>query len=483
MGINGDWEPRQKPPKQYLDSAIGRRFVVDNGGYALVQSLTADLYALTFRATGAAVGTIIIPNPAIPPDRNIIVFPMNSQYTKNGTLDGKVGLANDPAYPDADERRRSLFRPIEAYALAGRIDRQQQRARSVADQFDPERKAHGWDTGLDDARAALSQDFSSRAADAVAVANPVQGLVNRYVWTADGGLHTEEQANASTSTHSYTGEIARGGGGGFHGEGEYYFKLGVAWSFDVMATHRVDVSVSKEVTSQQALHLDVKVTGDALLRTFDPTVEGDYPPAMGKYLPGSTPGKVKNYRFMTFYLPPASTNSVEFRSIVDPVWLRMSNDNNARALRQLDASSPTWRVLHRVTYVERIPPPISSRPLYTPASAVVAPVNVEGNADLIRLVDAQIPAAVTERTRLIVGNAVAATLNPAPKVDHTYPKSALEQVVPWWGEFLDRARPVGGKPLDEAHAEAAALLHALVSRTTAYLYDGYASGAFKAILG
>jgi hypothetical protein len=112
----------------------------------------------------------------------------------------------------------------------------------------------------------------------------------------------------------------------------------------------------------------------------------------------------------------------------------------------------------------------------------VAPVNVEGNADLIRLIDAQIPAATTERSRLLVGNAVTATLNPAPLQNGTYPKSALEQIVPWWGAFLDRARPLDNKPLADAHADAAALLHALVSRTTAYLYDGYASGAFKTIL-
>jgi hypothetical protein len=129
--------------------------------------------------------------------------------------------------------------------------------------------------------------------------------------------------------------------------------------------------------------------------------------------------------------------------------------------------------------VERVPPPIASRPVFTPATGIVAPVNVEGNAELVRLVDAQIPPEVTERSRLIVGNAVAKALDPAP-VDGSYPPSALEQWVPWWRAFLDRARPLQGKP--PADPEAASLLHALVSRTTAYLYDGYASGAFAQIL-
>ena len=40
--------------------------------------------------------------------------------------------------------------------------------------------------------------------------------------------------------------------------------------------------------------------------------------------------------------------------MVDPEWLR-SNDEEARALRQAQAGKPNkaWRVLHRVTYVER----------------------------------------------------------------------------------------------------------------------------------
>ena len=40
--------------------------------------------------------------------------------------------------------------------------------------------------------------------------------------------------------------------------------------------------------------------------------------------------------------------------MVDPEWLQ-SNDEEARALRQAMEGRPnkTWRVLHRVTYVER----------------------------------------------------------------------------------------------------------------------------------
>lgn len=480
MGVNGDWEPYQADQNDYLNPTVGRRFVVDNSGYALVESLTADLYALTFAPTKASVGTIILPNPAIPPDRNIIIFPLNNRYTKNGTLDGKIGLVNDPDYPDADTRRGSYFKPVEAYALAASIDRQRQRSESIAKQFDPERQAAGWDTGLDTVRKAQSQDFSQTPGDAVAVATPVQGLVNRYVWTSNGGFHAEEQHTSAASVKSYSGNVAGGGGGGFHADGEFFLKLGVEWSFDVMATHRLDVQVSKETTTEQSLSLEIKVNGDAYLRTFDPDLPAEYGGGKGAYRPGQAPGKVPTYRFMTFYLPPSVGNSARFSSIVDPAWIRLSNDPDAQALRKLDTSSPTWRVLHRVTYVQRIPMPIASRPVFSPASGIVEPVNVQGNAELIRLVDAQIPASTKERSRLIVGNAVTAAINPSPTAPGVYPPSALEALVPWWGSFLDRARPsANGDPPDPQAAE---LLQALVSRTTTYLYNGYASGAFSEIL-
>jgi hypothetical protein len=58
---------------------------------------------------------------------------------------------------------------------------------------------------------------------------------------------------------------------------------------------------------------------------------------------------------MSFYLEGSTNNFQDFFSyVVDPEWLR-SNDEEARALRQTQAGKPNkaWRVLHRVTYVER----------------------------------------------------------------------------------------------------------------------------------
>ena len=70
---------------------VGARFVPNNTGFALVQSQTADVFALRLAHTGALVAYQMMPNPDIPKDCNIITFPIDPRYTKQGVLDGKVG--------------------------------------------------------------------------------------------------------------------------------------------------------------------------------------------------------------------------------------------------------------------------------------------------------------------------------------------------------------------------------------------------------
>jgi hypothetical protein len=71
--------------------------------------------------------------------------------------------------------------------------------------------------------------------------------------------------------------------------------------------------------------------------------------------------KVNRYRFMSYYLEGETRHYDDFfRQVVDPEWLA-GNSESARALRQVKGGRPnkTWRVLHRVTYVER--PALASR--------------------------------------------------------------------------------------------------------------------------
>ncbi|MBK8809518.1 MAG: hypothetical protein IPN69_02170 [Acidobacteria bacterium] len=64
--------------------------------------------------------------------------------------------------------------------------------------------------------------------------------------------------------------------------------------------------------------------------------------------------KVDRFRFMSYYLEGSTKNFDDFfEYVVDPEWLA-SNDEEARALRQAQKfANKAWRVLHRVTYVER----------------------------------------------------------------------------------------------------------------------------------
>jgi hypothetical protein len=256
------------------------------------------------------------------------------------------------------------------------------------------------------------------------------------------------------------------------GSGEFYVKLGWAWSLDVMGTHTVDVTVGTTDVVSGGVSLDVNVVGESLLQTYDP--DGDSPyGTKGTLIPGAAPGKVRQYRFMTFYLPPSEANATSFLRVVDPIWLQLSNDPAARALKELNAQNPVWRVFHRVTYVERVPPPVASRPLFAAASSLREPQNLEGNASLLRYVaeslDRQAPL-----THVSIGQAVAAVMNPTPTGPGQYPQSVLEQHLSWWRPFLDRARPdAQGKTPDLA---AAVELATLVDRVFDYVYAGYETG-------
>src|SRR5207247_7130302 len=112
--------------------------------------LTADVYLTFNAATGAAVGRAVVPNPDIPPDHNILMFQIDPLYIKNGTLDGKVGLYNDPDYPNADQVRGSYFKPAEAYRLKRQIAKKAVDEERYWEQFDSYRRALGSETSLAD---------------------------------------------------------------------------------------------------------------------------------------------------------------------------------------------------------------------------------------------------------------------------------------------------------------------------------------------
>ncbi|MFJ4770856.1 LamG-like jellyroll fold domain-containing protein [Streptomyces uncialis] len=407
--LTGYWEN----PASLRNTVVGRRYLPENKGYALVQSETADVYALRLAHTGALVAYRMLPNPDIPKDWNIISFPINPQYTKQGTLDGAIGLTDqggkilDEAYPTASGYGEySYFKPREAYALKRRILRERQELENFytsvsTDTNAPDPTAERAGKVLESltgitpaARPETQPDTESPEA----FAN--RSIANTYVWTADGGFFAETTgtidivnettAGSYTFTNKTTASldiaVNTGGVGGAQ-------QLEGSLAGGLSATRRR----SREATRAHTLDVICKPGRDLQKYQADGTPE---------YLnskPVLVPGKVDAYRFMTFYLGQDTSHFDDFyRKVIDPTWLADSNDANATALRQAQQSTtkpPCWRILHRVTYISRILPPI---PTNAPPSLAkdLRALDVQSNYELIRRLDPYVSTATTTQATL-----------------------------------------------------------------------------------
>ncbi len=168
-----------------------------------------------------------------------------------------------------------------------------------------------------------------------------RNIFNTYVWDADGGIRFEEQSVANTIEHTIGGTFSVNATLGFDGAIQIG---GFKGELQAMATHEMSQTMSKTQTSTRSFELNVRLDG---LERKGITDSDDYPVQPGE--------KVDRYRFMSFYLEGNTDHFTDFFDyVVDPEWL-MSNDEEARALRQVARGRPnkTWRVMHRVTYVER----------------------------------------------------------------------------------------------------------------------------------
>lgn len=372
---------------------IGKRFVPKNVGYALVISGTADVFVSKLKRTGKMVGYQVSPIDGVPPDVNTITFLMNPAYVMAGSLDGLTG-----SRPTSDRFHRhvpamraqygglypaSYYRLKEAYQLKQQIENDDKRREAFFAQFDVSGLAASMDdqiggasapstihagdanaakqAGDDQAAAAESKKAqidrligsSNRKAHAdscfeswqkkmerLQILAGKRNIVNTYVWDADGGLRTEAQSFASTAEHTIGGSFSIGGALGIEGA------IGIS-AFRAELTALVNASltqtISKSESKSTGIELNVDLSG---VEAIGITNHDDMP-----VLPGE---KVDRYRFMSFYLEGSTKNFNDFWSeVVDPEWLR-SNGEEARALRQaMGKANKTWRVLHRVTYVER----------------------------------------------------------------------------------------------------------------------------------
>jgi hypothetical protein len=396
-------------PARLLNPALGRRYVPANTGMALVQSETADVFALRLAHTGTLVAYRMLPNPDIPKDWNIIHFPINPRYVKQGTLDGAVGFSDqgkvtDPDYPTAvNYGEYSYFKPRDAYALKNRIVRDQQRLRAFYDSVSTE--THAPDQTQRQAQAVLrsmgvdAPDNRSRrdvSGSAAAKGFSHRDLVNTYVWTAKGGFFAEttEATDSVTQTtsgsYSFTGTIG--------GSAEFSITMpGVGFNGTIDASFGGGMSStrtrSKDASRTFGLNVQCGPSGDLQKRDKDGKPAFD---AAGR--PVLVPGKVDAYRFFTFYLGESGANFDDFyHKVIDPVWLSNSGDADAAALRQARQSSakpPCWRILHRVTFISRVLPPVPP-PSAPPLEKAMRAENIDSNYELIKRLEPYVRTAAT----------------------------------------------------------------------------------------
>ncbi|MFE2273327.1 LamG-like jellyroll fold domain-containing protein [Streptomyces lavendulae] len=393
-----------------LNSAVGRRYVPANTGTALVQSQTADVFALRLAHTGALVAYRMLPNPDIPLDWNIIHFPINPRYTKQGTLDGAVGFddrgkVTDPDYPTATAYGEySYFKPRDAYALKRRITRDQQRLEAFYESVSTE--THHTDPTEGQAHSVLrsmgvsgGQQETSRSTSGSAAATGFshRDLVNTYVWTAPGGFFAETTEATDAVSETTSGSYTFSGSFGASFEGSFG-ALGLGWfgSLDASVGGGFSVTRAKAKDASRSFGLDVQCAPSGDLQRRDSNGKPVYD-AAGK--PVLVPGKVDAYRFLTFYLGENSANFDDFyHKVVDPTWLQGSDAPDAAALRQArqnTAKPPCWRILHRVTYVSRVLAPVPP-PGAPPLEKAMRAENIDSNYELIKRLEPYVrPAATT----------------------------------------------------------------------------------------
>lgn len=357
-----------------------------NTGYALVKSKTADIYLLRLAHNHALVSISWQPNPDIPEDVNIIPFPINPLYTKQGTLDGKSGETTDPHYPQAHGGygQYSYFKPREAYKLKKQIEREKMELKTYfEDSFDVAK------TGSSFQAAAATTGIAQLAAFIPSALGPLitsifnqsmgqlatqvgynntdlkndlaemgsqRNLVNTYVWTVEGGFFAESTQVTETTqeTFSNTTSLSLGGGMGMIIDAASVFMFEQKTMASTGSSFTLTKSKTKSDSSSFGLDLSIRIPTSPRYK-----YAGTDQRTLSKGL--IKPGTVDAYRFMTFYLEPKGKNFADlFSKVIDPVWLEENPDPNAQALRQargkVDRPKPCWRIMHRVTYVSRILP-------------------------------------------------------------------------------------------------------------------------------
>ncbi|RSL93128.1 hypothetical protein CEP52_013439 [Fusarium oligoseptatum] len=317
-----------------------------NTGLALVKSEVADLFALRLQMRGPIAPVVAYqmrPNPDIPKDRNLVSFEINRAYTKQGCLDGRRNLTNDPDCPvmSSAPKDASYYKPVEAYALHERIRRAEEQRQGELDRHSLLLYSKG-------------ESLPQRTH---------RNICNSYVWTADGGTFQETNSTLDMVQSEVGGNLNTkiSVGASFDMELAFGNSLGTV-DVDAMYSAHFNFNMTKEKTSDEGFELDAQPPPSVDIRYKDPKT--------GKYV--KRPGAVDAFRWMSFWLEPSvEATDTLFEQVIDPIWLEESPESNAQLLRSLrealaketgNARTKAWKVLHRCTYVSRVPEKVEQRP-------------------------------------------------------------------------------------------------------------------------
>ncbi|MEG3440322.1 LamG-like jellyroll fold domain-containing protein [Pannus brasiliensis CCIBt3594] len=243
----------------------------------------------------------------------------------------KPGATADDKAAAQNQRVEEANKQAEASAGQGSEEAKKKQAEIQSKIGDREKQAH----------ATVAFAGWQKRMEALQIKAGKRNIVNTYVWDADGGLRTEQQSFANTVEHTIGGSFSMNAAMGIDLDVEAF---GIAVNLTAQATVNLTQTMTKTLASSKGFQLNVDLNG---VECKGITNYKDLP-----VMPGE---KVDRYRFMSFYLEGSTNNFADFFNyVVDPEWLA-SNDEEARALRQTQAGKPNkaWRILHRVTYVER----------------------------------------------------------------------------------------------------------------------------------
>lgn len=437
--LAGGWEnnvyniPWARPDQEYIQAA--RFYRPNNMAAAVVRSRTADLFAIRAKETGAVLGYQSQPSASTPADDNLLMFRLNPLYVKNGTLDGNIGYDRDIDYADATPTA-SYLKPAEAYRMRSNAERQKVDGRDPSEldfantyvwtadgglrADETELGAQRSDTLTRTATAAGSLGMRVRLEIELGLALDV-GLKGGFDVTADlrydaskeqeKGQEARIELSCRVDGEGFLSKLADTSaltayGSGAAASGSGYATLYDQWVSELNAgvldpalaaqvglapSSRAKVSVTTANVAWSLVDIGFRytVTGDPARQTlvFTPpqaAPAGQYPVLYGT---SNCPGKVREYRFSTIYQHPRHRNfDVLFDGgpdggppVIDPAWLA-SDDPDAVAMREARRTrNKVWRVLHRVTYVGRVPMDDSAKSGDTAPPTGLAPTEAVAN--------------------------------------------------------------------------------------------------------